>query len=295
MTNDQLKAFIAVVEHGSFRSAASHIHKTQPTISAAVAALEEEFGFFLFSREGYRPVLTAEGKTFYQEARGLLKQVTKLESLGRHLAKGAPPTLSISMSAMCALPPRLNEIKAFCDRHPDLQLTISTEHLSGILELLHLEKADVAIGPDIGLDSSYEFVEIGKITMVTVASPEFINPGQGEVIKQAALRNRPHILVADTGSLSPLDNINILPDGRRWFVKDYQVKKELLLSGMGWARIPLHMVEAELSSQALVPLVIENFTSRNEVPIHLIRLRQNPLSELGKAFWNTMVERSTEH
>lgn len=295
MTNDQLRAFIAVVEHGSFRSAASHVHKTQPTISAAVAALEDEFGFFLFTREGYRPVLTAEGKTFYQEARRLLKQVTKLESLGHHLAKGAPPTLSISMSAMCALPPRLNEIKAFCDGHPDLQLTISTEHLSGILELLHLEKADVAIGPDIGLDSGYDFVEIGKVTMVTVASPEFINPGHGEVIKQAALRNRPHILVADTGSLSPLDNINILPDGRRWFVKDYQVKKALLLSGMGWARIPLHMVEVELSCQDLVPLVIENFTSKNDVPIYLIRLRQNPLSELGQEFWNTMIDRRAGH
>lgn len=291
MTNDQLKAFIAVVEHGSFRSAASHVHKTQPTISAAVAALEDEFGFLLFTREGYRPVLTAEGKAFYQEARRLLSQVTKLESFGHHLAKGAPPTLSISMSAMCALPPRLNEIKAFCDRYPDLQLTISTEHLSGILELLHLEKADVAIGPDIALDSRYDFVEIGKVTMVTVASPEFVGPKHREVIKQASLRNRPHILVADTGSVSPLDNINILPGGRRWFVKDYQVKKALLLAGMGWARIPLHMVEAELRSQDLVPLVIENFTSRNDVPIHLIRLRQNPLSELGKEFWNTMVDR----
>lgn len=295
MTNDQLKAFIAVVEHGSFRAAASHIHKTQPTISAAVATLEDEFGFLLFTREGYRPVLTAEGKVFYQEARQLLKRVTKLESLGHHLAKGAPPTLSISMSAMCALPPRLNEIKAFCDGYPDLQLTISTEHLSGILELLHLEKADVAIGPDIGLDSRYDFVEIGRVTMVTVASPEFAGPDHREVIKQASLRNRPHILVADTGSVSPLDNINILPGGRRWFVKDYQVKKALLLSGMGWARIPLHMVEAELRSQDLVPLVIENFTSRNDVPIHLIRLRQNPLSELGKEFWNTMVDKRVGH
>ncbi|WP_420388746.1 LysR family transcriptional regulator [Marinobacter sp.] len=292
MTNDQLRAFIAVVEHGSFRAAASQVHKTQPTISAAVATLEDEFGFLLFTREGYRPVLTAEGKAFYQEARRLLKQVTKLESLGHHLAKGAPSTLSISMSAMCALPPRLNEIKAFCDAYPDLQLTISTEHLSGILELLHLERADVAIGPDIGLDSRYDFVEIGKITMVTVASPEFTSSGHGDVIKQASLRNRPHILVADTGSLSPLDNINILPGGRRWFVKDYQVKKALLLSGMGWARIPLHMVEAELRCQDLMLLEIENFTSRNDVPIYLIRLRQNPLSKLGKAFWNTMIDRS---
>ncbi|MEC8484414.1 MAG: LysR family transcriptional regulator, partial [Pseudomonadota bacterium] len=35
MKLDQLRAFIAVVESGSFRAAAEAIHKTQPSVSAA--------------------------------------------------------------------------------------------------------------------------------------------------------------------------------------------------------------------------------------------------------------------
>jgi DNA-binding transcriptional LysR family regulator len=95
--------------------------------------------------------------------------------------------------------------------------------------------------------------------------------------------------VADTGSRAPFDHINILPGGQRWFVKDYQVKKALLLAGMGWARIPLHMVEPELLRDELLPLQVENFASRSDVPIYLIRLRHSPLSELAMGFWNAML------
>jgi len=297
MKSDQLRAFVSVVEQGSFRAAASHLFKTQPTISAAVKALEAQFGISLLSRDAYRPTLTAEGKSFYKEAKRLLNHVAELESLGHQLSKGAAPRLSISLSAMCAIPPGLNTIKQFCDRHPDLQLSISTEHLSGILEQLHLDKADVAIGPHTGLDDRFEFVDIGKVSMITVATPDCINAcllkanksNTSGVIAQQVLRHVPHILVADTGSQSPIDNINIISGGRRWYVKDYQVKKALLLADMGWARIPLHMIEAELASGALIPLQVENFASCSEVPIYLIRLHQHPLSELASHFWDEMI------
>ena len=61
MKLDQLRAFIAVVESGSFRAAAEAIHKTQPSVSAAVKALEEQYGIVLLDRDSYRPTLTAQG------------------------------------------------------------------------------------------------------------------------------------------------------------------------------------------------------------------------------------------
>lgn len=289
MNTEQLRAFVSVVEQGSFRSAATHLYKTQPTISSSVKALENNFDISLLSRDSYRPTLTAAGKTFYKQAKQLLKQVDELESLGYELAKGAAPRLSISLSAMCALPPGLNTIKQFCRKHPDLQLNMSTGHLSGVLEQLYTEKADVAIGPHVGLDDRYEFVEIGKINMITVATPECVNSREDDVIPQQMLRKIPHILVPDTGSKAPFDNFNILTSGTRWYVQDYQVKKALLLAGMGWARIPKHMIEDELTNGELKPLRVENFASQSKVPIYLIRLRNHPLSELANQFWEAML------
>ncbi len=288
MTNDQLRAFVAVVEQGSFRAGAEHIYKTQSTVSAAVRTLEQQFGFLLFNRDSYRPALTTEGKAFYRQARQLLSQVQELEMLGHQLARGTVTTLSISLSAMCAIPPGLDSIRQFCDRNEELSLSINTQHLSGVLEQLQLEKADLAIGPHHGLDESYEFVEITRITMITVAAPDYVEVPESGVVLQRQLRQHPHILISDTGS-KPFDHVNVLPGGRRWYVNDYQMKKALLLAGMGWARIPAHMIEAELQQRLLIPLEVENFNSRSQLPIYLIRLRQQPLSAMAQDFWQQMT------
>lgn len=288
MKNDQLKAFVAVVEHGSFRAAASALFKTQSTVSASVKTLETEFGVQLFNRDAYRPSLTSAGKVFYREAKKLVAQVHDLEVLGHQLATGIEQRLSICLSAVCVIPPELNTVKRFSAMHPDMRLSISTGHMSGVLEGLRLEKTDLAIGPHHGLDDRYEFQEISQIHMTTVAAPNYIPVGPDILISQAQMRHYPHILISDTGT-SPLDHVNVLTGGQRWFVNDYHIKKTLILASMGWARIPAHMVQREVADGRLVELAIENFNYTGSMPIYLIRLRGHPHSELAREFWDEVV------
>ena len=288
MTNEQLKAFLAVVEQGSFRAAAAAIFKTQPSISAAVKALELQFAVSLFDRDSYRPELTPEGKVFYRQAKLLIKQANRLEMLGHQLASADMPLLSISLSAMCALPPVLEKIKLFTTEHEKMRLQINTEHLSGVLEQLQLEKTDLAIGPNIGLGEQHEFVQISQINMLTVAAPGYLSIQPGELISHQQLRHKPHILISDTGSLAPFDHVNVLLGGQRWYVNDYQMKKALLVSAMGWARMPEHIITAELQSGALITVQVENFNSQSQVPMYLIKLKNHTLNSLAKAFWDQL-------
>ncbi|NQX94200.1 MAG: LysR family transcriptional regulator, partial [Erythrobacter sp.] len=58
---DQLRIFLAVVEHGSFRGAARTMGRAISAISYGVAQLELQLAVTLFEREGSRkPVLTEE-------------------------------------------------------------------------------------------------------------------------------------------------------------------------------------------------------------------------------------------
>ncbi len=253
-------------------------------------ALEEEFGLQLFDRSHYRPQLTAEGRTFYHQARKLLSQADELKQLGHRLASDPAPTLSIALSAMCSLPPGLDIIRRFCSDHPELRFHIYTEHLSGVLEQLHLETAEIAIGPHRGLDQRYDFAEISRIEMVTVAAPGFLPDQPDGLVPQALLRSRPHILITDSGSRAPFDHLNVIPGGHIWYVSDYQMKRALLLAKMGWARIPLHMVKQELASGELLQLDIENFPSKSEIPIYLIRLNEHPPTSEAYALWQAMLE-----
>ena len=46
----ELRIFVAVLEHRSFRKAAAVLHLTQPAVTKAIASLEQTLGFRLFDR-----------------------------------------------------------------------------------------------------------------------------------------------------------------------------------------------------------------------------------------------------
>src|SRR5258707_1239654 len=50
----QIRYFVAIAEAGSFSAGARRAFVTQPTLSAAIAALEAELGFALLERHGSR-------------------------------------------------------------------------------------------------------------------------------------------------------------------------------------------------------------------------------------------------
>ena len=300
MKLDQLRAFIAVVETGSFRSAADAIHKTQPGISAAVKALEEQYGILLFDRNSYRPTLTSEGHAFFQQSKKLMSQVLQLENLGHDLAQGTEAPLQLCLSQMALDDDCMSRIKAFQHQHANIALDITTDHLYGVQEKLTKNKCEIAIGPRYGLDDRHAFIELNKITMMAVISPELLatlNTSDTK-IKQQSLYAIPQILVNDTtANASENGHRYVLPTGKRWYVNDFQAKKTLLVHGLGWARMPKHCIQAELNNGQLVPIEVENFTSQNQLPIFMIRLRHQTQSSQANVFWEMMkgFSNSTQH
>lgn len=291
MKLDQLRAFIAVVETGSFRSAADSIHKTQPGISAAVKALEEQYGILLFDRNSYRPTLTAEGHAFFQQSKKLISQAQQLENLGHDLAKGIEAPLQLCLSQMALDDDCMSRIKAFQHQHADIALDITTDHLYGVQEKLAKNKCEIAIGPRYGLDDRHAFIELNKITMIAVISPELLATlnASDTKIKQQSLYSIPQVLVNDTtANASENGHRYVLPTGKRWYVNDFQAKKTLLIHGLGWARMPKHCIQAELDNGQLVPIEVENFTSQNQLPIFMIRLRHQTQSSQASVFWEMM-------
>lgn len=72
----QLKYFLAAAELENFQKAAAKIHTTPPSITKAVAALENELGVGLFAREGRNVRLTKQGRTYYERVRKMLAELT---------------------------------------------------------------------------------------------------------------------------------------------------------------------------------------------------------------------------
>lgn len=79
MTLDQLEIFLAVAQHMHFTRAAEALYITQPSVSAAIQSLEEQYGVKLFNRIGRRVELTFAGKMLQVEAQKILDQVKLTE------------------------------------------------------------------------------------------------------------------------------------------------------------------------------------------------------------------------
>ena len=79
MTLDQLRIFLAVVEHLHFTRAAEALYITQPAVSAAIQSLEEEYGVKLFHRVGRRIEIADAGKLLQVEAQKIIDSVTMTE------------------------------------------------------------------------------------------------------------------------------------------------------------------------------------------------------------------------
>lgn len=78
MTLQQLKYIIGVSEVGSFNKAAEQLYVSQPSLTAAIKEVENEFNISLFIRSSKGISLTNEGKEFVQYARQVYAQYDNL-------------------------------------------------------------------------------------------------------------------------------------------------------------------------------------------------------------------------
>jgi len=83
----QLRALVAVADCQNFGEAAFQLGLTQPTVSHAIATLEEELGVILLSRGRHGAQLTPAGAAVTQHARDILHQLEVMQQTA-NLHKG---------------------------------------------------------------------------------------------------------------------------------------------------------------------------------------------------------------
>lgn len=141
----QLRYVVCVAEERQFTRAAARLHVAQPSVSSAVAALEQELGSPLFHRARNEAVLTGAGEVFLPWARQVLADceagaaaVRDLLGLKRgQLALGATPSLTTHL-----LPPVL---AGFHTRHPALELSVHEAGSQDLVRRLSDGEIDLAV------------------------------------------------------------------------------------------------------------------------------------------------------
>ena len=80
----QLRTFLQVAQHGSFRRAAEELFVTQAAVTSRIKTLEDWLGYAVFSRHRRGAELTAQGERFLDYARSAIQIIEQ----GREDARG---------------------------------------------------------------------------------------------------------------------------------------------------------------------------------------------------------------
>ena len=173
VTLTQLTAFLAVVRRGSVTAAAEELVVTQPSVSAAVAALERELGVQLTERAGRTLAPTPAGRAYIPYA----SDVIGLLERGRRAAveaaaDGGRKTLRVSAvtSAGENLAPLL--IQAFKAHQPELDVSLDVGNRDSVFRRLAEHEVDVAIAGRVPADSRLTGEPFAPNEIVLVAAAE---------------------------------------------------------------------------------------------------------------------------
>jgi len=90
-----LRYFVAVGDEQHYGRAAKQLHVAQPALSRQIQDLEEEIGVKLFDRLGRGVKISTAGKSFLEDARRILQQVTEATARAKRAASGQSGTLRV--------------------------------------------------------------------------------------------------------------------------------------------------------------------------------------------------------
>ncbi|MBF0288231.1 MAG: LysR family transcriptional regulator [SAR324 cluster bacterium] len=284
---DQLKVLHTILESGSFRAAAEVLHRAQSAVSYAIKNMEEEFNLQIFTREGYRPVLTPEGKAIYKKAKLVLLQAEELEQLTEHLSMGKESEIKLAVNAICPLDGIASVINQFSKENPVTQIKLSIENLGGSIERLIDGDADMALAESFVWNDQLEDIPWMKIKMIPVAAPDYPLSQSSVPLQKSDMLSYVQIVVSDSSRHSEGKTVGVLTGGTRWTVNDFSVKRNLLIAGSGWGMMPEHMIQQDLDSKRLVRLNYP-MSSQLEVQILLIRRNDHPVGPIAAKLWSAL-------
>lgn len=291
MTFYQLEVMEMIIEKGSFKAAARHLNRTQPTLSVAIKNLEAEFDLQIFSREDYRPKLTEEGQIFYQTAKKCLDAFRHLEVLGKELGtKMVEPKLSFIIDPLASFDLMAIVFDKCLREMKPTELVFRSEILSVGEELLRSGVADFAIASQMGRSKDIESVPLERVTLLPVISRTLMK--HGEIPDVDWLRERPQIIVTsnkETLPVMPSQAIGVIEGGKHCFVTDHAVKRRMILEGFGWGGLAHHEVGGELESGRLIRIP-ELAVPSHSIELCMMRSRMKPMGPVARNVWARMLE-----
>jgi DNA-binding transcriptional LysR family regulator len=288
---DQLRTFIAAAEEGNFSAAGRRLRRAQSVVSQTLANLEGQIGVRLFDRGGRVPTLTDHGQALLARARAVATEVDLFKARAKGLARGLETELSLVVDAMFPVPVLACAVAAFQGQFPAIPLRLYVEMWEAVADpVLDRRCAIGLMGSLPPPPSQFSRERVLTVRAVKVVSPRHPLAAHRLPIPMTVLGEHIQLVHADHSNLLGAGRLGLLSP-RIWRLCDLAAKHHFLRAGFGFGIMPLHMVEADLASGALVEIQVEDDPPEGRaVVMSAVYLTESPMGPAGRWFIDRLKE-----
>ncbi len=251
-----IRAFVKVVEAGSFTEAARQSGTVKSVIAKRVNQLESHLELLLLQRSTRRMAITDAGADFYERAVHLLAELDHAKAAVSSVEWGLTGNFRVSCIPSFTATYLADDLCEFQQAHPDL--TIELQHHGRFCDPVQ-EGFDVCLQPGASDSGILEKVDILPLSRLIVATPGYLErhgePTDLEALRQHAFVHNNHV--------EPDCLIPVFDGGRR---VEVAIKPNLLtnstwmlraavMRGHHLALMPAFFIEQELATGQLVPVL----------------------------------------
>ena len=292
ITFRQLRLFLALAETGSVGAAARAMHVTQPTASMQLREITESVGLPLYEVISRQVFLTEAGEQLARTARAIADE---WETFGQTvnamqgLTRGRLRVAVVSTAKYFV--PRL--LGSFCERHPDIEISLQVLNRDGVLQRLRDNLDDLYVmslpPQDIELDDQ-TFMANPLVLIAPARHPL----AQRRKLSIASL-HKERFLLRESGSGTRLATERFFAEhdfepGAFLELGSNEAIKEAVAGHLGVAIVSRHALRPDEPGKELCILPVTGLPIRSQW--HVVHPRAKQLSPIARVFRQHLLQES---
>jgi DNA-binding transcriptional LysR family regulator len=283
LTYRQVEFFKAIMERGTITEAANALRVSQPAVSKALRALEDELGLKLFERTQSGLLPTFEAHTFYKEVARSFIGLEILSGMARELHELKHGRLVVGVIPALSMGWMPKVVARFLRKFPNANLTLETFSSPDIAQMVGQGRLDIGIAQATTNDVSIRRTDLFRIDTVCVmpkdhplAQKDYVTPQDLTSVYLISL-SRPDIIRKQIEALLAENGVS-LPQRLEVTVGGALCK--LVGEGIGVGLVDLETAMNFTSGT----IEVKRFEPQIKMPISLLQSLRRPESELERRF-----------
>lgn len=265
----EMTVLLAVAEAGSFAAGAKQLGLSPPSVTRAIAALEQRLGTLLLARSTRSVRLTEAGQRYVEDCRRILQELEEAEELASGSALRPRGNLTVTAPVLFGELYLIPLIASYLDAHAEV--TVNALLVDRVVNMLD-EGIDVAVRIGLLPEGSLTALKVGEIRPVVCASPAFLDrhgrpQHPNDLLGAPVVMATTSVLLTDWQFITADGPLTLRPPSR-FAVSSNNAAIHAARLGWGFTRV-LSYQAAEAVARGELEIVLDEYSTA-PLPIHLL-------------------------